>query len=62
MAAMVFIPRMQSIVLTRSHCLISAAIFEMATVVYREKKLGDRSIQRCLKNIDAAIMSQQVLH
>lgn len=58
----IFIPRMQSIVLTQQPLPKQCAIFEMATVVYRENNLETAALQRCLKNIDAAIMSQQVLH
>lgn len=58
----IFIPRMQSIVLTEQSLPSQCAIFEMAEMVYREQLAVTAELQRCLKNIDTVIMSQQVVH
>lgn len=58
----VFIPRMQSILQADLALPQQCAIHDMAEVVYREQLATVAGLLRCLKHIDGAITSQNVLH
>lgn len=58
----VFVPRMQSILMSDHPLPSQCAIHDMAEVVYRDRLGLVESLLVCLKSIDATITSPHTLH